>query len=393
MADNTNTNSAGDMTINLNGAGADMDCGCHGHCSCGCYSHGHGHSHGGGTVITKRVSNVLYGGDNSNNVDNSEGDQCCEETTTDPSTDNVVASGTVDGNNLLLTLANGDVITIDVSGLVGGSGSVVTSMTLAADGTLTLTQSGGSDVTVDLSSLAGGGGGDTNVNVVSGSVSGGTLTLVLNDAAGTQVNIDVSSLVGGGSSGLTSVAVTGGLLSGDGTSANPLTITASNFATWLGDAANAAACVAVRACVAMARVIAPGAELDALDSTTGVVIKDAAGNLACAPLSSMLPDAPSSGVASPFDTGGDPASWVTVGSIGAGGGQTYNVPAGPAGVAGYWHLEFESATAYTWNVNSGNGAVVGAEAIVEAGATIQQTLSGGPGSSATVVTGHWHATA
>lgn len=107
---------------------------------------------------------------------------------------------------------------------------------------------------------------------------------------------------------------------------------------------------------------------------------------------SSCADDPIDGVVNPFDTSGVPAAWLATGTITAGDDQSYSVPVGPTS-AGYWHLKFNTTTAYTWSISSGSGAVTGSEAIVASGATILQTFIGSAGATQTVVTGHWHATA
>ena len=106
---------------------------------------------------------------------------------TDWQAGNPVVSGAVSGTNIVLTLADGSTVGVDVSSLATdlkvASGAV-------SGGTMTLTLSDGSTVDVDVSGLL------DNVQVASGALSGTDLVLTLNDS--NTVTIDVAALFDGG---------------------------------------------------------------------------------------------------------------------------------------------------------------------------------------------------
>ena len=141
-------------------------------------------------------------------------------------TNTYVVSGSVSGNNLILTKSDFSTINVDVSTLVGG-GSGTDTNTYVSSGSvsgnnLTLTMSDSSNVVIDVSTLVGGssgGGTDTNTYVLSGSVSGNNLTLTNNDS--TTINVDVSSLTIDNNTALASGNVSG----------NTLTLTNSDSTT------------------------------------------------------------------------------------------------------------------------------------------------------------------
>lgn len=347
MANDTKTNSAGDMSITIGGHGqrAHMGCGCHGHCHCGAHSHGHGHGSGGRTHIIKKTTNTIYG-------DTVEADDSCETDCTG-SDDVSLASGVVnDSNELVMTLTNGQTIVIDVSGLVGSGGSGSTGP--AGDSAYDLWLAAGNTGTVAdfLASLIGpkGDQGDP----------------------------------GSGTGGTTVGAETANPLTGDGTVGNELTINVDAFATWLAANGNEAACGAILACVAGARVIPAGVELDAVDGNTLVLVIDAAGNPAYVPASSIGGGSSSAALTTPFTTGQNPADWsFKGGNIGV-------LPAGPSGVNGYWNIEsdFNDGTLTVGTVSS---ATNDDNFVGEAGATVSFVAA--IGGSYDGLRGHWIATA
>lgn len=305
MANDTKTNTAGDMVINIEGRGGShghtrMGCGCYNRCGCGQHTHGSDHGHGGNTHIVKTTTNTIHGDEVAT--------QACGDTS-NCSDDVSLATGSVNEETGLvtLTLSNGAEITIDMSAFLGGGGNG----TNGADG----------DSAYDLWLAAG---------------NTGTVADFLASLVGPQ---GPQGEAGSGGGGTTVSAVTSSPLSGDGTSSSPITLTAAEFATWLGVNGNAAACDAILACVANARVIGAGVEQDALDDSALVLVLDAAGNPAFVPASAVTASGGSSSSGlNPYSSGQNPADWLFAVNGAVSGGTTVNMPAGPTS-SGYWHIE------------------------------------------------------